>query len=78
MNRGYGTGKYTLQWCLVENKRYLVENHCILIQSENDTVFDTIIKSFEDKKTKEFFDLVFSNNAINIQEFLHVLPVYSF
>jgi hypothetical protein len=76
VNRGYGTGKYNLNYCLVENKNFLVENHCIVIHSENKEIFQTIINSFENKKTKEFIDIVFSNNAINIEEFLCVLPIF--
>jgi len=75
VNRGYGTGKYILRYCLVEHNNYLVENHCIVIHAEKDTL-NLIVKSFENNKTKEFISLVFSNNAINIEEFLHVLPIY--
>ena len=76
VNRGYGTGKYTLNYCLVENINFLAENHCIVIHSKDVSVFQTIINSFENEKTQEFIDIVFSNNAINITEFLHVLPIF--
>jgi adenine-specific DNA-methyltransferase len=75
VNRGYGTGKYTLNYCLVENKTYLAENHCIVINGDIKTL-RLIMKSFENKKTDEFINVVFSNNAINIEEFLYVLPIY--
>ena len=76
VNRGYGTGKYTLNYCLVENTNFLAENHCIVIHSKDVSVFQTIINSFNNEKTQEFIDIVFSNNAINITEFLHVLPIF--
>ena len=76
VNRGYGTGKYTLNYCLIENINFLAENHCIVIHSKDVSVFQTIINSFNNEKTQEFIDIVFSNNAINITEFLHVLPIY--
>ena len=76
VNRGYGTGKYTLNYCLVKDTLFLAENHCIVIHSEDISVFQTIMDSFKNKKTKEFIDIVFSNNAINITEFLNVLPIF--
>jgi len=76
VNRGYGTGKYHLNYCIVEGLNYLVENHCMVISSKDHTVFEKIIKSFENPKTKQFIDLVFSNNAINIEEFMNVVPIF--
>ena len=81
VNRGYGTGKYNFNYCLIEKDNplikngYLIENHCIIINGKMPTL-KLIINSFENKKTKEFINLVFSNNAINIEEFLHILPIY--
>jgi type I restriction-modification system DNA methylase subunit len=75
VNRGYGTGKYKLNYCLIEHTNYIAENHCIVINAE-EHIYPRIISSFENKKTKEFIDLVFSNNAINIEEFLHILPIF--
>ena len=77
VNRGYGTGKYHLNYCIVEGIEYLVENHCMVISSKDHTVFEKIIKSFENPKTQQFIDLVFSNNAINIEEFMNVLPIFN-
>ena len=83
VNRGYGTGKYNLNYCLIDendflvSQGYLVENHCIVIHSKDPSVFQVILKSFENKKTKEFIDLVFSNNAINLEEFLYILPIFT-
>ena len=77
VNRGYGTGKYHLNYCIVENMDYLVENHCMVVSSKDHTVFEKIIKSFENPKTQQFIDLVFSNNAINIEEFMNVLPIFT-
>ena len=79
VNRGYGTGKYSFNYILIESvKDYLVENHLIVIShpSNDKEQFIPIINSFKNEKTHEFINLVFSNNAINIQEFLHILPIY--
>jgi hypothetical protein len=81
VNRGYGTGKYNFNYCFIDSNDpklkngYLVENHCIVIHS-NEQTLKIIIHSFKNKKTKEFIDLVFSNNAINIHEFLYIFPIF--
>jgi len=64
VNRGYGTGKYKFSYCLInkfttQERFYLIENHCIVINSQDKSVFDIIIRSFENTKTKEFIELVF-------------------
>ena len=65
-----------LNYTIVDiDQEYLVENHCIMIKSPNG--YDHIVKSFEDSRTKQFIEYVFCNNAMNIQEFLYVLPIYS-
>jgi hypothetical protein len=79
VNRGYGNGKYKLNYLLLNSeKEYLVENHLIVISHpSNDSLqVEKIIHSFKNPKTTEFIDLVFSNNAINIQEFLTVFPIF--
>jgi len=80
INRGYGVGKYSFNYCLIdpENDKalangYLVENHCIVLHSSDTGL---IMKSFGDKRTQEFIGLVFSNNAVNIQEMYFMLPVF--
>ena len=76
VNRGYGSGKYILKYALINSdKEYLVENHLITITHPSNN-FTNIINSFNNSKTKEFIDIVFCNNAINIQEFLHIVPVF--
>jgi adenine-specific DNA-methyltransferase len=75
VNRGYGT-KYIFNYCLVElNTPFLIENHCIVIQA-NPEILRKIVNSFENTKTKEFIDLVFSNNAINMEELAVIFPIY--
>ena len=86
INRGYGVGKYTFNYCLINENdtiEYLIENHLICIKYtkkiERECVIDMykkIIKSFENKKTKEFIDLYFGNNAINTTELCNIVPFY--
>ena len=84
INRGYGTGKYSFEYCIIDGKKeYLIENHLICIRpkvnDENDILIEKykqIIKSLENEKTLEFIELYFGNNAINTTELNHVLPIY--
>ena len=86
INRGYGTGKYFFNYCIInENKNieYLIENHLICIKY-NDKInkkklinlYKKIIKSFENEKTQEFIKLYFGNNAINTTELCKILPIF--
>ncbi len=84
INRGYGKGQYVFNYCLIEDEKpYLIENHLICIKDKHGLTkkklqnqYKKIIKSFENKKTTEFIELFFGNNAINTTEMRHVLPMY--
>lgn len=86
INRGYGVGKYNFEYCLINRDKdieYLIENHLICIKYKEDEnkkelicLYDKIIQSFENKKTEEFIQLYFGNNAINTTELCEMLPIY--
>jgi len=84
VNRGYGNGEYKFNYCLIDvNYNYLIENHLIYIKYKSAVddedlrrLYERIIKSFEDLKTKEFIKIYFGNNAINTTELQHLLPIY--
>jgi hypothetical protein len=81
INRGYGKGKYTFNYCIVQHSSYLIENHLICIKPREpmDNLmehYDTIVRSFQHKKTQEFIDIYFGNNAINTIELCKILPIY--
>jgi len=84
LNRGYGKGKYTFSYCLVDmDTPYLIENHVISIRfrgsiSREQLIekYNKVIQSFCNEKTKTFVELYFGNNAINTTELKHVLPIY--
>ena len=84
LNRGYGKGKYTFAYCLVDmDTPYLIENHVISIRIRGALSterllerYNKIIESFCNDKTKVFVDLYFGNNAINTTELKYVLPIY--
>ena len=85
INRGYGVGKYTFNYCLINEKfEYLLENHVISIsyklplkKEELLVLYKKIMKSLENDKTKEFVNLYFGNNAVNSTELNNILPIYS-
>ena len=84
VNRGYGKGKYSFSYLLVDLDRpYLIENHLICIKPKVEMEYFTlkhmyqkIILSFADSRTADFVDLYFGNNAISTTELQHILPIY--
>jgi len=87
INRGYGVGEYKFNYCLLDtDKDYLIENHLICIEymsleeelSRKELIdkYNKIINSLKDKRTQEFIDVYFGNNAINTTELNSVLPIY--
>tara|TARA_B100000073_G_scaffold238925_1_gene200069 strand:+ start:1247 stop:2446 length:1200 start_codon:yes stop_codon:yes gene_type:complete len=84
INRGYGRGAYTFNYCLIEGGfDYLIENHLICInytkEISNESLiemYNKIIQSLNNEKTKKFIKLYFGNNAINTTELCNILPIY--
>ena len=84
INRGYGVGAYKFQYCLIKGGfDYLIENHLICINHMNSitndeliSLYESIINSLENEKTKLFIKLYFGNNAINTTELNYILPIY--
>ena len=85
LNRGYGKGKYSFNYCIINvDYSYLIENHLIQIKyngkSESKDIIikelNKLVKSFNNKKTEEFIDIFFANNAINITELNEILPIW--
>ncbi len=77
INRGYGKGAYKFNYCIVDvNFNYVLENHIISIEGCNKKMYEKIIKSFEDKRTKQFIQNYFGNNAINTTELNYILPIF--
>jgi adenine-specific DNA-methyltransferase len=85
INRGYGVGEYKFHYCLLDGSiEYLVENHLICIESNQAELsneelvasYKKIIQSLQEKRTTDFIQLYFGNNAINTTELNYVLPIY--
>lgn len=86
VNRGYGNGKYNFNYCIINvDYKYLVENHLICVEYKKKIekkkllkLYEKIIKSLNNKKTKRFVELYFGNNAITTTELNYILPIYGF
>lgn len=84
INRGYGKGKYFFNSCIVDiNKTYLLENHVIFVKYNQDisnnelkVLYNKIIVSLNDARTKKFISLYIGNSALNTTELNHILPIY--
>ena len=84
INRGYGVGKYNFEYCLIEGNQfeYLIENHLICIRHQNmntielSKLYNKVMASFKNEKTKKFIELYFGNNAINATELCEIMPIY--
>ena len=84
INRGYGNGKYIFNCCIVDiNEKYLLENHVIAVKHKKNIshgelkeLYNKIIKSLNNTKTKEFISLYIGNSALNTTELNHILPIY--
>jgi len=84
INRGYGKGKYTFSYALIDlDTPYLIENHLIMIRFCGTLPKDVLLKryqriidSFCHENTGKFVEVYFGNNAINTTELRYVLPIY--
>lgn len=84
VNRGYGVGEYSFNYCLVDiEKSYTIENHLITIRPINDISkekllekYNLIMESFNNIKTKDFVKIYCCNSAMNTNELQNILPIY--
>lgn len=77
VNRGYGRGTYKFRWALVDgNRAFLVENHLICIENDDQSIYSRILASFADPRTEQFIKIYFGNGAISATELEHILPIY--
>ena len=77
INRGYGKGNYKFNYCIVNvDYNYVLENHVISVEGGDNELYEKVIKSFEDERTKQFIENYFGNNAISTTELSSILPIY--
>ena len=76
VNRGNGNTKYKFTYCYLDkNMKYVIENHLNMIIGPEDKL-KKVMKSFEDKRTKEFLSLFCGNNGLSKTEIETILPIY--
>jgi len=84
VNRGNGNSKYVLNYALVSNiGPYLIENHlneiyCTKKMKKEDllSLFNKIMTSFENPKTKLFINTFLGNNGLSKTELETIFPIY--
>ena len=83
VNRGNGNSDYKLNYAIIKSGPFLIENHLNEIYSpkkmkHNDLLelYEKIIKSFENPKTKKFIEIFLGNNSLSKTELETIFPIY--
>ena len=83
VNRGNGNSSYKLNYAIINKGPFLIENHLNEIYSpkkmnneELIKMYEKIIKSFENSKTKKFIEIFLGNNSLSKTELETIFPIY--
>jgi len=83
VNRGNGNSDYKLNYAVIKTGPFLIENHLNEIYSPKKiktsdllTLYEKIIKSFENPKTKKFIEIFLGNNSLSKTELESIFPIY--
>ena len=83
VNRGNGNSAYKLNYAIIKQGPFLIENHLNEIYSPKKikptdiiTLYEKIIKSFQNPKTKKFIELFLGNNGLSKTELEMIFPIY--
>lgn len=83
VNRGNGNSKYKLNYTVITEGPYLIENHLNEIYSSTQMsksellgLYKKIIDSFKNPKTQQFIDLFLGNNGLSKTELETIFPIY--
>jgi hypothetical protein len=83
VNRGNGNSNYKLNYAVVKRGPFLIENHLNEIYSPRKMktddllkIYEKIIKSFEDPRTKQFIETFLGNNSLSKTELETIFPIY--
>jgi hypothetical protein len=83
VNRGNGNSDYNLNYAVIKRGPFLIENHLNEIYSPKKInnfdllkLYDKIIKSFENPKTKKFIEIFLGNNSLSKTELESIFPIY--
>jgi len=83
VNRGNGNSAYKLNYAVIKQGPFLIENHLNEIYSPKKIkktklleLYDKIIASFENPKTQKFIELFLGNNGLSKTELETIFPIY--
>jgi hypothetical protein len=83
VNRGNGNSSYKLNYAIIKEGPFLIENHLNEIYSpkkmkeeELIKIYEKIIKSFKNPKTKNFIETFLGNNSLSKTELETIFPIY--
>jgi hypothetical protein len=83
VNRGNGNSKYKLNYTVITEGPYLIENHLNEIYSPTQMsksellgLYKKITDSFKNPKTQQFIDLFLGNNGLSKTELETIFPIY--
>jgi hypothetical protein len=83
VNRGNGNSAYKLNYAVIEDGPYLIENHLNEIYSPQSmtkeellNIYGKITRSFKNEKTKKFIELFLGNNGLSKTELETIFPIY--
>jgi hypothetical protein len=83
VNRGNGNSAYKLNYALIEKGPFVIENHLNEIYSPKKMektklleIYNKIINSFKNPKTKKFIELFLGNNGLSKTELQTIFPIY--
>jgi tRNA1(Val) A37 N6-methylase TrmN6 len=83
VNRGNGNSAYKLNYAIINKGPFLIENHLNEIYSPKKInkdsllrLYEKIIKSFENPKTKKFIEIFLGNNGLSKTELETIFPIY--
>jgi len=83
VNRGNGNSAYKLNYAIIEKGPFLIENHLNEIYSPKKMerkqlieIYNKIMKSFKNPKTKKFIEIFLGNNGLSKTELETIFPIY--
>lgn len=83
VNRGNGNSEYKLNYALIDEGPFLIENHLNEIYSPKKMdrkklleLYNKIMDSFKNPKTKKFIELFLGNNGLSKTELETIFPIY--
>ena len=84
VNRGNGNSAYKLNYAIIDKGPFLIENHlneiyCPEKRSREELLllFEKVMKSFKNPKTKKFIEIFLGNNGLSKTELETIFPIYN-